>query len=228
MTEKYFNYVRMFVAGFAAIGMIIVFAGVVSDLSKSDTNVGSKLNQPNVKFSDYKEFHNSLPIEITVVSDTQGTNEEDEFRSAFFQHYQVIFKNMSEYSSALGQDNIDDDELEEYLFNLVSQYNTQLRVVYLEQLDSESKALLEYAKEVTQNRDAKVILWSDFLDWFSADFKDQSQNLDIPEVEEKMFLTTEVFIIFILLLIILLLTKFDIKSIDSEEKIKEDEIKEEK
>ena len=217
MTEKYFKFIRMIVAGFAAVGMIIVLAGVVSDLSKVDTDSDLKISGPEVSFSDYKEFKNRSMKTVAVLSDAELKKEREQFQSAFFKHSQSIYKSISNYASTLKQGEINSDKFDEYLFRLLNKYDVKMKILYLEQLDLESKALLKYAEEVNQNRDYKVITWSEFLDWFASDFDDQLTNVDAKEVQKSMFLSKEMFVVFMLLIIILLLARFEIKSTSEKE-----------
>lgn len=223
MTEKYFKFIRMGVAGFAAVGIIIVLAGVISDLSKVDTDLLVKVSQPHVSFADYKEFKNRSIKPVSKVSEAELKIEREKFQSAFFKHSQSIYTSLSKYSTALGQEKLNSDNFDEYLFTLLSKYDSSVKITYLEQLDLESKALLKYADEV--NKDKKVILWSEFLDWFASDFDDQLLNTEMVEATESIFLSKEMFIVFMLLVIILLLAKFEISDKPKKEADEIEEVK---
>ncbi len=225
MTEKYFKFIRMIVAGFAAVGMIIVLAGVISELSKSDADLGVKASQPHVSFADYKEFQNRSIKPVVKVSEAELEKERKKFQSAFFKHSQSIYTSLSKYSSALGQEKLNSDNFDEYLFTLLSKYDTEIKIAYLEQLDLESKALLKYADEINENKDKKVILWSEFLDWFASDFDDQLLNTEMVEATENIFLSKEMFIVFMLLIIILLLARFEISDKPKKEADEIEEVK---
>ena len=216
MKEKYFASVRMFVFIVSALGMIMVVGGVVSDLSNSGATLSNKSNNPEVKFSDFKEFKNyTAPVEVKM-SASELKKEQDKFHGAFLKHSQNAFTDISKYSLALSQDKLNQDRFDEYLFKLLTQYDMDLRISYLEQLSAASSALVKYADEVNSDRDKKTILWSEFLDWFSNDFNDQLQTEDEEVVDENIFLSKEMLVIFMLLVIILLLSRFEAQSAKEE------------
>lgn len=206
MKEKYFALVRMGALVVASLGMIIVVAGVLSELTSHKISAMTVSNEPAVEFSNFKEFKNSVPEEETKV-DTDTLNKEKEiFQAAFFKSSQEVYSNLSKYALSLEQSTINQDRFDEYLFDLVFKYEHDLRLVYLEQLSQASSELLSYAEDVKSNN-AKVIDWNEFLDWFSYDFDDQLQAKEMKNVNEdttNMFLNRDTLILFVLLLIVIL------------------------
>lgn len=227
MKDKYFASVRMFVFVVSALGMIMVVGGVVSDLSKSGVTLSNKSSNPEVKFSDFKEFKNYTAPVAVKVSASELKKEQDRFHGAFLKHSQSIFTDISKYSLALSQDKLNQDRFDEYLFKLLTQYDMDLRISYLEQLSAASSALVKYADEVNSDRDKKIILWSEFLDWFSNDFNDQLETKDEEVVAENIFLSKEMIVIFMLLVIILLLARFEVGSTTEEAQETDNDVSEE-
>ncbi|MDQ7042454.1 MAG: hypothetical protein Q9M34_02880 [Sulfurimonas sp.] len=201
MKEKYSMLVRMITVAIVSLGIIIITAGVISEATKPDVVSDTKTSTPKVSFADYKDFRNYVAPEVDIA---QLKKEQERFNSAFFEYSQKIYSNISKYSHALNQGEIDNEAFDEYLFNSILKYDIDKRISYLKQLSSESKALLDYEKEVNENPDNKIILWQDFLDWFSKDFNNQLNSQSTEVVDEKQFLRIDMLLILMLFIIAIL------------------------
>lgn len=215
MKEKCIAFARMVTVTVVSLGMIMIIAGVISEVSSVDVAISKKFNEPKVSFNDYKEFRNSHLN--NQMSDDEIKENQIKFQDAFFKYSSTIFSNLSNYSTTLKQGKINQDRFEEYLFNYVLQYDVKTRIMYLEELASESTKLYSYLDEIEEDKQKTIIFWDDFFNWFSADFNYQLEESNEVQVHKNIFLTTDMLIIFILLLISIELIRLNSRTTTKEE-----------
>lgn len=222
MEKMFYTFVRWVGLSVASVAMLAVIGGGVM-ICQQFTDVQGDIQTPEVAFNDFKAFKNYVPDAKDNTEDALILKEKkDLFYKNFDKQYTVILENISSYAKSVNQVPVNTKSLEEYLFKLLSKYDYDLRVSYLQQLAEETENLAAYGDEIKEGAVQKTIEWTSFLNWFENDFDSQllaeldkraMNETDVITIESSMFTMLVVigitFVVLMFLIMMLLLLKIE-------------------
>lgn len=178
MERNFFWIVRLFGLLIASISLLVVLVSGYLAFDQYTATANETATPPKVELSKYKELvadnitRESLASERVAEnanSATSSTKESDPLQDEIKDKFEAIVSNLNKYAAkqAVSQDMVNEKGLANYLSEQTSGFDESTQILYIRQLAQESEKLSKSAIE------EKAIEWTQFLEWFTSEFKAQ-------------------------------------------------------
>ncbi len=179
MERKFFWIVRLVGLLIASASLLVVLVSGYMSFDQYTTTANEAVAPPKVELSKYKAvmaeeiINENLDGEESVENNnTPSTNENDPLQKEYDAKFNSILSSLNGYATKEGvnQSTVSEEGLRNYISEQMSDYYNDIQILYITQLAQESELLLKSVIDVNP------IEWSNFVEWFTLDFKTQWAN----------------------------------------------------